>query len=809
MNMRRLAVLLMMASFVLTGLSCTAQASPATEVTPNSPTQTVSQAPGTTLAPTSIPTLLPSKTTAIAQPTQPVISTSTPVTTRIPKSAPSGTPSLVPPAQLKWLKTGGPIGGLGYDVRMRPDNPDRMYVTDAWSGVNISNDGGKTWLASNQGITSFGGLSGDAIPVFSLTISPQNPDIIWAGTQGIRGIFKSIDGGKTWQKKDQGVAENEGLSLRGFTVDPKNPEIVYAAGEISSFVWSGRQQNGTQAFDLVKGVVYKTTDGGEHWNAIWRGDNLARYVIIDPRDSNIIYVSTGLFDRDASNEDPKGGNLGGVGILKSTDGGKNWRVFNQANGLDNLYVGTLFMNPANPDVLLAGTGIAGPGGMGTKMGVYLSTDGGESWKWVLQNTMDAPISAVEYAQSNPNIAYAGGPAAIFRSSDMGRTWQKQTPGNFWGAPGTRAGFPIDFQVDPGNADRIFANNYGGGNFLSEDGGKTWVVASQGYTGAYLHWLVVNPQDRENVFVIGRTGPFRTSDAGNSWEGLTREPAVLGGEWYAVAIDPQNPDHIIISDEHQGVIFRSTDWGNSWSQVFRHPQVNVAVMEKRMGFKTIVFAPSNSQIVYAGMELERNQIDQNLAIQNNTPGLGVFESTDNGITWRDANDVNSANQNINMLAVHPKEPNTVYAATLKSGILKSTDGGKFWQPVNQGLNIPDVRSIAIDPNNPQTLFAGIENGGLYISNDGGGSWKNSSSGMDAQAAVHSIVFNPSNSQIVYAADIHSGVFRSDNGGKQWVRINNGLRTRAVTALAISKDGSLLYAATQGEGVFRLETAVYPE
>ena len=240
---------------------------------------------------------------------------------------------------------------------------------------------------------------------------------------------------------------------------------------------------------------------------------------IDPRDSNVLYVSTGLFDRDAANEDPRGGNLGGVGILKSTDGGKTWRVFNQANGLNNLYVGTLFMNPANPDVLLAGTGIAGPGGIGTNYGRLPVNRRRRVLATGAARSPDAPISAVEFASRTRTLPMPAGPSGVYRSNDMGRTWQKQTQGNFWGAPGTRAGFPIDFQVDPRNPDRIFANNYGGGNFLSEDGGKTWTIASQGYTGAYLHDIAVNPQDRDNIFVIGRTGPFRSYDQGNSWEGL--------------------------------------------------------------------------------------------------------------------------------------------------------------------------------------------------------------------------------------------------------------------------------------------------
>jgi len=72
---------------------------------------------------------------------------------------------------------------LGYDVRMHPDNPDKMYVTDAFAGVFISDDAGKTWYPSNQGLTDRTGESQNAIPVFCLTIDPHNPDIIWTGTQ--------------------------------------------------------------------------------------------------------------------------------------------------------------------------------------------------------------------------------------------------------------------------------------------------------------------------------------------------------------------------------------------------------------------------------------------------------------------------------------------------------------------------------------------------------------------------------------------------------------------------------------------------
>jgi photosystem II stability/assembly factor-like uncharacterized protein len=127
---------------------------------------------------------------------------------------------------------------------MRPNDPDIMFVTDTFSGVNKSVDGGRTWSASNEGITSRAGPSGDAIPIFCLTIDPQNPDVVWAGAQEMRGLFKSTDAGETWVRKDNGIVEDAGIAFRGITIHPHNSNIVYAAAEIASFVWAGELRMG-------------------------------------------------------------------------------------------------------------------------------------------------------------------------------------------------------------------------------------------------------------------------------------------------------------------------------------------------------------------------------------------------------------------------------------------------------------------------------------------------------------------------------------------------------------------------------------
>ena len=427
----------------------------------------------------------------------------------------------LPAESLNWERTGGPPGGLGYDIRYNFDNPDIWYVTDNYAGVHISTDNGLTWQPANDGIPPQSGPTGDAIPIFSLTVDPNHPQTVWAGTNPTGHIYKSVDGGWTWERKDNGITiEYEGgLTFRGFTVDPHNSDIVYAMGETSDpiigfAIWGA----GTG------GVVYKTEDGGENWKKIWDGgipSSLARYMCIDPRNTDVLYVSTGIFDRGAVGEaaDPLTADdpFGGLGILKSTDGGDTWDILDKDNGLNMLYLGSLFMHPENPDILLAAAGHIVPGPAVDYMiaseysptGIYRTTNGGNTWTQVLMPPLERPgecFTSVEFHPEFPNIAYAGSATAIYRSTDAGITWTQMSQSNTnWGPPGITTGWPIDMQCDPRDTNRIFANNYNGGNFLSEDGGVTWKNASTGYTGSQMRRVAVDPVNPARVYTAGRSG----------------------------------------------------------------------------------------------------------------------------------------------------------------------------------------------------------------------------------------------------------------------------------------------------------------
>ena len=682
-----------------------------------------------------------------------------------------------------WVRAGGPLGGLGYDVRMRPDNPDIMYVTDAWAGVFISTDSGKTWHPSNEGITTRTGESGDAIPIFSLTIDPHDHDTIWIGTQNVRGIFKSTDAGKSWVEKDNGIIENEGITFRGFTVDPRSSNIVYAAAEIASFAWSGQEQQGRE-FDKTKGVVYKTIDGGENWTALWRGNNLARYIWINPINPDVIYISTGIFDREAADSDSTTNKPGGEGVVKSIDGGQTWSPVN--NGLRNLYVGTLFMHPENPDILLAGTGNNAyyEGG-----GVYLTTNGGKSWQAVVPNEN---INAVEFALSNPNIAYAGSAGAVYRSSDRGETWHKvSTSEDGWGSLGVRAGFPIDFQVDPRNSNRVFANNYGGGNFLSIDDGRTWTVASDGYTGAQVRAIAVDPADPATVYAAARSGFFTSTDGGDSWIGLNTPPA-FHLEWNAVAVDPTNPQHLLASNNWDPIILQSDNGGRMWNWSGDR-------LVEGIGWRVFAFAPSDTRTIYAGSSAFYSAG----VFDNRMLAAGVYISRDGGATWNSANDAISAKANIIDICVDPSDPQIVYSATGTNGLLKSSDAGGSWTAMNVAAPTIMALSVAVHPVDSKIVYVGLAHSGLYRSDDAGTTWQPSMNGMPPESHITDILFDLRDPQVMYAADSFSGVYRSTDGGRLWRQINTALGMRAVNRLAISTNGLHLYAATEGGGVYRLD------
>jgi hypothetical protein len=692
-------------------------------------------------------------------------------------------------AQAAWVPTGGPLGGLGYDVRLHPVTKRIMYVTDNFAGVQRSEDGGATWRAANRGISVRAGVTGDAFPIFSLTVDPNDPSIVWAGTNGEGGqfgIFRSADGGATWTLKASGVSAGEhGIVFRGFTVQPGNSRVVWAMAEVPTAEW-GRE------FNRVRGRVYRSTDGGESWSLLWDGENLARYLIVDPTNPSVLYLSTGIFDREADNSDCGAGRGGGLGVLKSTDGGATWAPANA--GLTDLYVGSLRMHPANPAVLFAATGNnACSGGYegAIRSGLFRTTNGGATWAKVLAGDI---FTTVNFAPSAPGVVYAGSARAFYRSADGGDTWSVHAKpgGQEWGPEGVRAGVPIDVVVDPDDPDLLYANNYGGGVFRSRDGARTWEIWSRGYSGAQVHAVHVPATSSSTVLAVGRSGPYRSANYGGDWTGIGTGEAEFP-EWNTVAARPDDHQTILLADEHQGKIMLSRDGGASFTIVFTHPLADAADVNRRQGFKTLVFAPSDPRIVYAGLARDRGALDSATPV-----GRVLYTSTDGGQRFAPAGgDLDG--RNVRRLVVHPGRADTIWAAT-SGGVWASTDGGGRWSLL--GLAGRNIAALAVDAG-AGVLVAAEKDAGIWLSEDGGAAWSGPhvAGFNNPNPYVQALLFDATGA--LYAGDYYSGVYRSADRGRTWSPFPDaaitGLGVRAVRDLALGR--GVLYAATEGGGVFR--------
>lgn len=749
----------------------------------------------------------------------------------------------------KWIKVGGPLGGLGYNVRYSPDNQDIFYVTDVWSGLQKSNDGGSTWNSSNTGILARDGASGDAIPVFSLRIDPNDSDILWVGLQKGLGLFRSTDAGSTFTQKNTGMTLNPNPDLEGITIrhieilpDPTpettNDRVVYVMGEKPT------ERLGHE-FARVQGFIYRSNDGGENFSLVREFDNLTRWMVVDSENTNNLLVTTGIFDREVYlGEIDNFDAADGLGVYRSTDAGSTWVQSNSGMSTSkSLYVGGAAVHPNNSQIIYVATGNNADADDRNVWGaVYKSLNGGMSWTDVSPKYNNNSIfyednfTAIAIAPSQPNIVYAGSEHAIYKSLNGGESWIRlngERESN-WGPVGVRAGFPIDMVVDKNNADTLYINNYGGGVFKSIDGAQTWESWSKGYTGADIHSVAVS--ENGCLSANGRSGAFRSENSGGDWSGMGFGIASFN-EGSGVAYDPsdESGNTIFISDQFEGKILRSTNGGQDWNLVSGLPN-GLGDVGNRHGVLPIEFAPQQPSRVYAGFMVAGHRTNPH-NVDNIVESYGIFVSNDSGLSWNAKNSglpTGTGARNISSIVVSKQNPDKLYLGLHKGGIFRSSDAGNSWVSANgilpdseswndvwdpSGNPIPrhSILSIAIDPVDDDVLYLGTNVHGLYKTTNGGTSWEKVlpeetmiTNGPSDHAHVMGVVVDPTDSQKIYVGDWHSGVYYSENAGISWSYIsggseNNGLSTRSVNTLKISADGNYLYVGSQGEGVFRYKTS----
>lgn len=379
--------------------------------------------------------------------------------------------------------------------------------------------------------------------------------------------------------------------------------------------------------------------------------------------------------------------------------------------------------------------------------------------------------------------------------------------NGWTSFGPQGGEIEALSVDPHNPRTLYVATRYGGAFQSLDGGARWVKS-----GAPNTPLVFDPQDPDTIYAIQpwdwqRISITKSTDGGKTW--AASNPG-LPTAAYVVRIDPLNTSTVYAGTWYG--IFKSADGGTNWSSASSglplNPNPDRNGLLYPASVRSLVIDPQNPSTLYAVVDGLAFFSGKGLTVELEG---GLFKSTDGGGSWNIVVLGSPQSFDIDVLAIDPQNPRTLYVGT-NNGILKSADGGAGWSPVNSGLPpfatglppYPDgspyffADSIVIDPRQPDTVYAAIHNdpfgSRIFKTTNGGASWSDAGSGLAERTLVRSLQIDPQIPATLYAGT-SVGVFKSTDGGTRWSAANSGLTAIVITDVAIDpRNANTLYAAT---------------
>jgi photosystem II stability/assembly factor-like uncharacterized protein len=591
-------------------------------------------------------------------------------------------------------------------IAVAPSNPNIIYVASGeglhrpdlsvGNGIYKSTDAGKTW-------THLGLGDGQQIP--ALAVDPRDPNRVFAAVLGHpygpneeRGLFRSVDGGQTWQKA---IYKDENTGASDIEIDPSNPDVIYASmWEAREGPWEdGNEVNGTG------GGLFKSTDGGNTWRPLTNGlpKDLAQiYVAIAPTDPRRLYATLGMastalavYRSDDAGEnwfkvtdDPRpSGRIGGGDLpiprvnsknadivycastvtMRSTDGGKTWSGFRGAPGGDDYQ--NLWINPNDPNIIL----------LVSDQGALVTVNGGASWSsWYNQPT--AQIYHVAVAPTFPYRVCGGqqesGSVCISSRGNDGAVTIRE-----WHPVGV-----IEYGYvapDPLDADIIYG------------GGRSEV--------SKFHWSTGQVQ---NVTPIPlRSAKFRTDRS---------EPTMFS---------PVDPHTLYFASN---VLFKTTDGGNSWQTISDDLTRENAGVPASVGNLIPKGADKKRGVIYALAPSFKNI---NTLWAGTDDGL-IWRTRDGGKKWNDITPKELTPwSKVTQIDASHFDDDSAYASVsrfrindLQPYVYRTHDGGKTWKLITNGLPaFGPVDTVREDPVRKGLLFAGTENS-VWVSFDDGDHWQ---------------------------------------------------------------------------------------
>jgi photosystem II stability/assembly factor-like uncharacterized protein len=648
---------------------------------------------------------------------------------------------------MKWRMIGPYRGGRTVGAVGVPSQPNVFYIGVNNGGVWKTNDFGRTWSPIFDAEPT--GSIGDVV------VSPSNPNVLYVGSgEGIQrpdlsvgdGIYKSTDAGKTWTN----VGLKDGQQIGGLALDPNNENRLFVA--VLGHPYGPNKERG----------VYRTTDGGKTWeHVLYIDENTgASQVAIDPKNPNVVYA-----DLWAGRQGPwENGEWDGPesGLFKSADGGATWKKL--TNGLPTPKQGLgrigFCIAPSDPNRLYA---TVDAGDLG---GIYRSDDAGESWRKMNPDGRywgrGSDFAEVKTDPKNEDIVYTAN-VVVWRSMDGGKTWK-----DFRGAPGGDDYHRIWINPDDPKIILIASDQ---GAIVTVNGGETFSSWYNQPTAQFYH-VSVDKDFPYNVYGGQQeSGSAGIASRGNDGQITFREWHPVGVEEYGyVAADPLDPNiiyggKITKYDKRTGqvqniapeavrsgkyrfvrtapvlfspidpktlyfagnVLFKTTDGGNRWevispdltreswdipASVGIFTTEELKKMPRRGVIYTVAPSPLDINTIWAGTD------------------DGLIQLTkDGGKTWTNvtAPEITSWSK-VSIVEASHFDVNTAYAAVnrircddMKPHIYKTTDAGKTWKEMVNGLPGDPINAVHEDPVKRGLLFAGSERC-VHVSFDDGKHWQ---------------------------------------------------------------------------------------
>lgn len=752
---------------------------------------------------------------------------------------------------LEWRNIGPVIqGGRVVDVEPIPGDPYGFYVAYASGGL---------WKTVNNG-TTFEPVSDDLPTSISgdLAIDPKNPQVVWYGTgepnssrssYGGLGIFRSGDGGKTWQPSGLDAVDR----IARVRIDPTNSQRVFVAA--LGRLWTEGGERG----------VFRTEDGGRTWVNVLKGVNDtsgAIDVVLDPRDPNVIYAA--MWDRLRRPWEFREGGTG-TGIWKSTDGGANW--VRLGNGLPlgpNMGRVGIAIAPTRPDTLYASVDNFDPlpadqQDLGDRplsarrlrtmtREEFLRQDPDEVEGFIRSNDLDDSLDAerltamVERGEITPagiaerlrdanNALFDSDHKGleIYRSDDAGATWRKTHDAPLREVTYTYGFYFGEIKVMPDDPERIFA--LGVPVITSGDGGRTWSRFDGQSVHVDHHAIWIDPANPRRV-ILGNDGGIDISyDGGKSWRRMDSQPV---GQIYAVAVDMADPYNVYAGLQDNGTLRGSSkgrpDLGDDWQFLNGGDGMYIAVdpTDNRnviTGFQFGFYSRAGSN---AGEVRPRPTFGEPpLRFNWQTPVIKsthnpdvvyfganrVFRAFDGGRTLRPISpDLSTASERgdtpfatVTTLSESPSAFGLLWAGTDDGNVQVTPDGGTTWRNVSRGLprawvsrvhastHVRDRAYVSLTPYRDDRIDAFV-----FVTEDLGRSWRRISEGLPAEP-VNVVREDPVNPDVLYVGT-HKGVYVSLDRGASWAALQAGLPQMPVHDMVVHPRERELVIGTHGRSVF---------